>query len=382
MLALSAAIFFCLAPPVFATAAPLRVVYGFDREFPPFSYEEPGGQAAGFEIELVEAVFHDSGASIVHRPLLWDRIGLELGNGSINLTTGMVQTEQRSRLYLFSDAPTFRLPIRVFTKTYGRFPSLSLLRGQSVSVEQGSYPATLLEEYRGFNIKPFANRGDAVRALYNDEVQAYCGPVPNTYYIVNTRNYGAITSMGAPLGITELRVAFNRERGDIQRVFNEGLKRVIDSGEYNRIYRKWFVRELKDQEENLLLKSATTATVAAYAPYGGSGQGAAVLTATGKVYAACNMENADPLLNLSALRAAVAMAVTAGEYELRAAVLVDQDGSIVRPGPEDLQTLGEFGSGVLIVVGREQNRSATKMIAEITPNIVRREMKLLPRAKP
>ena len=29
---------------------PVRVVYGFDREFPPFTYDEPGGQPAGFGI--------------------------------------------------------------------------------------------------------------------------------------------------------------------------------------------------------------------------------------------------------------------------------------------------------------------------------------------
>ena len=29
---------------------PLRVIYGFDREFPPFSYEEAGGTPTGFEV--------------------------------------------------------------------------------------------------------------------------------------------------------------------------------------------------------------------------------------------------------------------------------------------------------------------------------------------
>ncbi|MDR1489628.1 MAG: transporter substrate-binding domain-containing protein [Desulfovibrio sp.] len=361
-----------------AKAEPLRVVYGFDREFPPFTYEEPGGKAAGFEIELVDAIFHESGAQIFHRPMLWDRVGIELANGGINLTTGMVRTEQRTRLYLFSEAATFRLPIRMFTKTYNRYPDISQLRGQVVAVEQASYPAVLLEQYGGFNIKLFRNRGAAVRALYNDEVQAYCGPVPNTYYLVNTRNYGGITSMGAPLGVAELRAAFSRERGDILRVFDEGLKKLIDSGEYDRLYRKWFVRDVGDQEGDVMLESARKASIAAYAPYEGKGAGAAVLTATGKVYAACTMENADLSLTVSALRAAAAAAVAAGDYELRAAVLVDKKGAFMQPAPGDLQTLGEFGRGVLIVLGRENGRYAAKMVAEILPGLVLRDVELRP----
>ncbi|MDR3176508.1 MAG: transporter substrate-binding domain-containing protein [Desulfovibrio sp.] len=363
-------------PP--ATAEPLRVVYGFDREFPPFTYEEPGGKAAGFEIELVDAVFHEADVKIFHRPMLWERVGIELANGEINLTTGMVRTEQRSRLYLFSEAATFRLPIRMFTKTYNRYPDISRLRGQTVGVEQASYPAVLLEQYGGFNIKLFRNRGEAIRALYNDEVQAYCGPVPNTYYLINTRNYGGITSMGAPLGVAELRAAFSRERGDVRSAFDEGLKKVIDSGEYDRLYRKWFVREIGDQEGDVMLESARRASIAAYAPYGGKGAGAAVLTATGKVYSACTMENADLSLTVSALRAAVAAAVAAGEYELRAAVLVDQKGAFMQPAPEDLQTLGEFGRGVLLVLGRENGRYAAKMTAEILPGLMLRDIELRP----
>jgi cytidine deaminase len=357
-----------------AEAEPVRVVYGFDREFAPFTYEEEGGKPAGFEIELVSAVFHGTGAEVFHRPMPWSRIGLELGNGGINLTTGMVRTEQRAKLYLFSEHPLFRLQIRLFTKLYNRRPSIDLLRGQAVAVEQGSYPDTLLEQYDGFNIKKFKSRAEAVRALHNDEVQAYCGPVQNTYFLINKQRYGAITTVGTPLGITEMRAAFNRSRGDIQNLFDEGMRRVVTSGEYDRLYRKWFVRELNDREKDLMLRAATDAAVPAYVPYGHKGSGAAVLTASGKVYAACNVENADPLLNLSALRGAVAKAVSDGEFELRAALLTDPSGTPLKFAPEDLQVLSEFGRGVLILTGKGQGGLEIVMLSRLLPNPVYRDV--------
>ncbi|MDL2216374.1 transporter substrate-binding domain-containing protein [Desulfovibrio sp. OttesenSCG-928-M14] len=366
----------CLCGTALA-AEPIRVVYGFDREFPPFSYEEAGGKATGFEVELMQAVFAGSEAELFYRPLQWERVTLELSSGTINLTTGMVRTEQRSKLYLFSKLETFPLQIRLFTKIYNRFPSALLLRGQMVSVEQGSYQHRLLEEVGGFNIKPFASRVDGLRALYADEVAAYCAPVQSAYYYINKLNYGAITTVGTPLGITEMRAAVARDRGDILRLLDEGMARVKESGEYHRLYRKWFVRELSDQERDLMLRTATGAAIPAYAPYGKKGQGAAVLTATGKVYSACTVENADLSLSLSALHAAVARAIADGEFELRAAVITNATGAVQTPGPEDLQVLSEFGMGVLVIGSDKPGSYQSPMVAELLPKPVSRETGLI-----
>jgi len=358
-------------------AGNLRVVYGFDREFPPFTYEGPGGKPVGFEIELMQAVFQGSGVSLSFRPLQWDRVGIELSAGSITLTTGMVRTKNRERLYLFSRQPTLPLQIRLFTKIYNRFPALSLFKGQTVAVEQGSYEYRLLENYGGVNIKPFPNRVDGLRALYNDEVAAFCAPVQSAYYYINKLNYGAITTVGSPIGITEMRVAVSRDRGDVLRLVNEGMARVVESGEYDRLYRKWFVRELTDQERAVMLETAAKASIPSYVPYSKKIRGAAVLTATGKVYSACPVENADPALYLSALRAAVARAVANGDFELRAAVCVDNDGKAQKLDRNDLQTLYEFERGILVLQEKDGGGHETVMATTLLDKPVVKDIGLV-----
>lgn len=359
------------------TGEGMRVVYGFDREFPPFSYENPGGKATGFEVELIETIFQGTGAHLSFRPLQWERVGVELSSGTISLTTGMVRTKNRAKLYLFSNLPSFPLQIRLFTKIYNRFPSLALMRGQMVSVEKGSYQHRLLESYGGMNIKPYPNRVDGLRALYNDEVAAYCAPVQSAYYYINKLNYGAITTVGTPLGITEMRIAVNRSRGDVLKLVNERLAEVVTSGEYDRLYRKWFVRELVEQERDVMLDTAVKAAIPAYAPYGKNGYGAAVLTATGKVYSACTVENADPRQSISALRSAIARAVADGEFELRAAVCVDPEGNIQQPDSADLQTLHEFGRGILVIQKKQGDTYETAMVSQLLPNPVEKDTGLI-----
>ncbi|MDL2209231.1 transporter substrate-binding domain-containing protein, partial [Desulfovibrio sp. OttesenSCG-928-O18] len=280
------AVFLCaaaiLAPQTSQAAAQkMRVVYGFDREFPPFSFEDPGGKPVGFEVEVLEAIFKDS-VTFVPRPVQWDIIPTELASGTITITSGMVKTEERSKQFGFATLPTFHLQIRLFTKTYNRYPNATFLRGQRVSVEQGSYQHRLLENFGGINIKAYKDKIVPVKALYNDEVEAYCGPMQNAYYYMNKLGYGGISTMGTPLGITELRYAVNRDRGDVLRMLNEGMKEIVENGEYDRIYRKWFVRELSADEGLKLLNAAKEATLTAYTPYTRQTRGAAVLTATGQ----------------------------------------------------------------------------------------------------
>ncbi|MDL2267112.1 transporter substrate-binding domain-containing protein [Desulfovibrio sp. OttesenSCG-928-G15] len=348
-----------------AEAAPARVVYGFDREFPPFSYEAPGGKPTGFEVEILEAILKGENITLSYRPLQWENIATELSAGTISLTTGMVRTEQRAKLYLFSGKPTFHLHIKLFTKIYNRQPSIQKYKGTRVSVDQNTFSHRLLQHFGGVHIQPMPNRADGLKALYKDQVNAYCGPVQNTYYYINKLKYSGITTVGTPLGIAPMHIAVSRERGDLTRLVNAGFDRIMKSGEYHRIYRKWFVRELTQTDINAMHAAAVQAAVPAYTPYGGKPMGAALLTATGKVFSACTVENADKTLSLSAARAVLARAVSDGEFEIRALMLTDQNGEVVAPTTTDLQAAYEFGPGTLIVGPKKGGGADIMMVSQL-----------------
>jgi cytidine deaminase len=345
----------------------LRVAYGFDREFAPFTYEDPGGKPVGFELEIMESIFRNQ-AVLSPRPLNWYSIPMELSSGVITVTSGMIQTPQRVRVYGFSDLSTFTMQVRFFTKVYKRVPNATFLRGQSVSVEEGSFQQTLLEQYGGVNIKPFKSRALALRALYNEEVDAYCGLDEPTYYLIRKLNYGAITTVGTPLGFAEMRIAVNRDRGDVLRIVNDGLRELVASGEYDRLYRKWFVTELDARERQALLADAKKALISSYAPYGKVSYGAAIMSATGKVMVGSNVENQNSQLSLSAIQSALARCVSENELELRAVVLLNQEGQAILPAQADLHSLLEFGRGLLVLAPDSRGNLVSKMLAELLPN--------------
>lgn len=100
--------------------------------------------------------------------------------------------------------------------------------------------------------------------------------------------------------------------------------------------------------DDALIQSAIAVRERAYAPYSGYRVGAALLTGSGRVHAAPNIENASYGLTVCAERAAVIKAVSEGETDFRALALVTEDGAT--PCGACRQFLAEFGPDVRILV--------------------------------
>lgn len=96
-------------------------------------------------------------------------------------------------------------------------------------------------------------------------------------------------------------------------------------------------------EDTELLAAATAAAERAHAPYSGFRVGAALLGASGRLYTAGNVENASFGLSICAERAAVCVALAAGEQDLRAvAVVAPGSGRECLPCGACRQVLAEF----------------------------------------
>jgi cytidine deaminase len=118
-----------------------------------------------------------------------------------------------------------------------------------------------------------------------------------------------------------------------------------------------------------LFRAARAAEDRAYAPYSQFKVGAAVLTASGRVFSGCNVENSSFGLTVCAERVAVFKAVSAGQREIRAV-------AVYAPAPQSktgnrkskmpllappcgacLQVISEFGENAEIALA---NGRATK----------------------
>jgi cytidine deaminase len=101
--------------------------------------------------------------------------------------------------------------------------------------------------------------------------------------------------------------------------------------------------------QSRLLRAARAAAKNAYAPFSKLKVGAAVLTAKGRIFSGCNVENSSFGLTVCAERVAIFKAVSAGECEVEAVLVYADTAKLTPPCGACLQVISEFSENPEIV---------------------------------
>lgn len=114
----------------------------------------------------------------------------------------------------------------------------------------------------------------------------------------------------------------------------------------------------------------------AYAPYSGYRVGAALITATGRVHAGCNVENASYGLTLCAERSAIAQMIAAGEREISAIAIVTEGPEPGTPCGLCRQTMAELALDLPIALATASAEEPVQItsLAELFPKPFRGDL--------
>ena len=117
-----------------------------------------------------------------------------------------------------------------------------------------------------------------------------------------------------------------------------------------------------------LIRAALDAQQRAYAPYSNFLVGAAIRTASGKIFQGANVENASFSLTICAERVAAASAIAAGERDFVTIAIVSRGGA--PPCGACRQFLAEFNPALRIVMvdSEEQGHGYQSTLADLLPN--------------
>lgn len=127
---------------------------------------------------------------------------------------------------------------------------------------------------------------------------------------------------------------------------------------------------LTDEMRTTLIQSAIEARRWAYAPYSNYAVGAALLTASGRIYDGVNVESVAYPTTMCAERVAVFKAVSEGEQRFTAIAVVTSNGG--SPCGSCRQVLAEFGLDTLVIIADDQGRVVEETsVAELLPGAFR-----------
>jgi cytidine deaminase len=123
---------------------------------------------------------------------------------------------------------------------------------------------------------------------------------------------------------------------------------------------------LTDELRQKIIDSAVEARRWAYAPYSKYQVGAALLTASGRIYDGVNVENAAYPTSMCAERVAVFKAVSQGERQFTAIAVATSNGGT--PCGACRQVLSEFGLGTIILLVNEEGAALQETtVGELLP---------------
>lgn len=115
-----------------------------------------------------------------------------------------------------------------------------------------------------------------------------------------------------------------------------------------------------------LVKQAREARARSYSPYSRFAVGAALRTASGKVYLGCNIENCSYGLTVCAERVAVYNAVADGARDFEALAIFTEAEELTPPCGACRQVLWEFSQDLVIILANPGGEKELKL-SELLP---------------
>jgi polar amino acid transport system substrate-binding protein len=208
--------------------------------YKPFEFEE-GGKVIGFDIDLMDLVAKKLGVTqdIIDTPFDGIQSGADFNSGKCDLSSaGMTINDKRKQNIDFSD-PYFDATQALLVKKSSGIKDLPALSGKKLGVQNTTTGQEYAEKNAaGANLVVFEDLGLLLTAVETGQVDAgindngvlYDWVKDKTDFEVSKEfNTGEQYGIGLKKGNTELLT-----------VINDVLKEAKSSGEYDKIYEKWF----------------------------------------------------------------------------------------------------------------------------------------------
>ena len=223
-----------------------ELIVATDTAFVPFEFKQDG-QYVGFDIDLWNAIAKKIGVKFKFQPMDFNGIlpGLQTNNLDAALA-GITIKEERKKVVDFSD-PYYESGIAILTSTKNAasIKTVKDLAGKTVAVKTGTTtPDFLKKNQPAAKLRMFPNIDNAFLDLATGRVDAVVHDTPNVQYYAQTAGKGRVQVTGSLQSGEFYGIAFPKGSPLVPKV-NAALAELKKSGEYDKIYAKWFGQQVK-----------------------------------------------------------------------------------------------------------------------------------------
>lgn len=227
------------------TSKVLRV--GTNPNFAPFEFQEKDKKEfSGFDMDLIRALGKQAGYEVQINSLAFDGLLPALISKNIDAAiSGMTITPARAEKVLFSE-PYYKSGLSIIVQSNdNNIKSVKDLEGKKIAVQIGTSSAMAAKKIANATVREFNNASEVFIEIKNGGVDAGINDLPvNQYYIKQVPNSG-LKIVGELLAAEEYGIAFAKNNTDTQKKINAAMVELKKNGEYEKIYEKWFGKQVK-----------------------------------------------------------------------------------------------------------------------------------------
>lgn len=214
----------------------LRV--GIDATYPPFGMAE-GGDFSGFDVDIARAVARELGVRAELINASFDGVFPALQNGSFDAVISAVTiTEERQKTLLFSD-PYIDAGQGIAVRADSPITGVDALAGRTVGVQINTTAQFAMEQRPGVTIAKYNTIDLALLDLRNGRIDAVASDAPVLRYMARL-TFRDLKAVGRDYTAEQFGIVLAKGEDDLRRAVNAALWRLQDTGEYQRIYTRWF----------------------------------------------------------------------------------------------------------------------------------------------
>jgi PAS domain S-box-containing protein len=211
-----------------------------DQYYPPYEFINGKGEPDGFNVELFSMIANDLGISYQLELSPWDQVRTELEAGEIDVLMGVLVSPERAEKISFG-IPHAVMTHGIFTRKDHVFKSLEELRDKEVIVQnKDRMHDYLIETGLTGKIIPVADQLEALRLLSSGKHDAALLGNFQGLHLIRQDKLKNIIITSSDIEPQKYAMAVSAGNDELLWLLNMGLYNLKASGEYDRLYNKWF----------------------------------------------------------------------------------------------------------------------------------------------
>ena len=225
-----------------ATSPPQKrmIRVGGNNDFAPYEFADTDGRPNGYTVALMQAVAHQVGleADITLGP--WQEMLKKLEDKKIDALTGLLYSKERDEKFDFS-VPHTIISYAIFVRKGEPYHAVDDLKNKQVIVVQDVYAHEWLKTNH-FTSHIISVKGPREALYLLNAGQHDFAVLPRLQGLELIRQVGLknIETIGPPVLTQKFCFAVTASNADLLAELNEGLVLFQKTGEYDRLFLKWF----------------------------------------------------------------------------------------------------------------------------------------------